>query len=191
MQKKKIVLASASPRREEICRLLGIETAIVPAKHERPFDPAMTMEENVLMTARAKAEEVAARIGCELPVLGSDTTVAVVDNGCERALGKPADEEDARRMLCLLQGRTHRVLTGVWVCAPSRADGFVSQTSVRFAPMTQEEIDDYISTGEPMDKAGAYAVQGRCLRYIDGIDGDFYTVMGLPASSLWRFLQTF
>lgn len=171
--------------------MLGIETAVVPAKSERPFDPAMTMEQNVLMTARAKAEEVAARVGCEVPVLGADTTVAVTDGGCERALGKPADKEDARRMLRLLQGRTHRVLTGVWVCAASRSDGFVSQAAVRFAPMTKEEIDEYIATGEPMDKAGAYAVQGRCLRYIDGIDGDFYTVMGLPSAALWRFLETF
>lgn len=186
-----IVLASASPRRKEICALLGLTADICPAAAEEPFDPAKSPEDNALITARAKAREVAAIRGTDVPVLGADTSVILDDDGKSVALGKPVDEDDAKRMLSLLQGRTHRVLTGVWVCGKDKEDGFVSQAIVRFAPMTDEEIAAYVQTGEPMDKAGAYGIQGRCLRYIDGIDGDFYTVMGLPAASLWRFLQQF
>ncbi len=187
----RIVLASASPRRKEICALLGIDTVICPAAAELPFSPSLSVEENALAVARAKAQEIAAVKGTAIPVLGADTSVILDSDEGAVVLGKPTDEADARRMLRLLQGRAHRVLTGVWVCGADREDGFVSEAAVRFAPMTDEEIDAYIATGESMDKAGAYAVQGRCLRHIDGIDGDFYTVMGLPSASLWRFLQTF
>lgn len=186
-----IILASASPRRREICGLLGIDTQIIPASAEPPFDERLTVEENALAVARAKAQEVAALHGTAIPVLGADTSVILDTENGAVALGKPTDEADAKRMLSLLQGREHRVLTGVWVCGKAREDGFVSQARVRFAPMTDAEIDAYVATGESMDKAGAYAVQGRCLRHIDGIDGDFYTVMGLPSASLWRFLQGF
>lgn len=188
----KIILASASPRRREICALLGLDATICPAAAELPFDSALSPEDNALRTARAKAEEIAAVHGVAIPVLGADTSV-ILDNadGTSIALGKPVDKADACRMLRTLQGRTHRVLTGVWVCGRDRADGFVAQATVRFASMTDEEIAAYVETGEPMDKAGAYGIQGRCLRYIDGIDGDFYTVMGLPSASLWRFLQQF
>ncbi len=184
-----IVLASASPRRREICELLGLSIEIAPAAAEPPFDDRMTPEENALCVARAKAQEVAARLGTDRPVLGADTSVILDTADGPLALGKPQDEADAVRMLTLLQGRAHRVLTGVWVCTADREDGFVAEATVHFAPMTAEEIAAYVATGEPMDKAGAYGIQGRCLRYIDGIEGDFYTVMGLPAAALWRFLQ--
>lgn len=186
-----IILASASPRRKDICALLGLEAEICPAAAEEPFDPARSPEDNALITARAKAREIAALRGVAVPVLGADTSVILDDGDTSVALGKPVDEADAKRMLSLLQGRSHRVLTGVWVCGKDKEDGFVSEATVRFAPMTEDEIDAYVQTGEPMDKAGAYGIQGKCLRYIDGIDGDFYTVMGLPAASLWRFLQQF
>lgn len=186
-----IILASASPRRKEICSLLGIETEILPAAAELPFDPALSVEDNALAVARAKAREIAAREGTAVPVLGADTSVILDTETGAVALGKPADEADAFRMLSALQGRTHRVLTGVWVCGKEHEDGFVDQARVHFAPMSDDEIRAYIATGECMDKAGAYAVQGRCLRHINGIEGDFYTVMGLPSASLWRFLQQF
>ena len=186
-----ILLASASPRRREICELLGLSFEVCPAAAEPPFDPALSVEDNALAVARAKAREIAALKGTAVPVLGADTSVILDTADGAVALGKPQDEADARRMLSALQGREHRVLTGVWVCGDTREDGFVAQARVRFAPMSAEEIDDYIATGESMDKAGAYAVQGRCLRYIDGIDGDFYTVMGLPSAALWRFLRQF
>ncbi len=186
-----IVLASASPRRREICDLLGLTFEVCPAAAEPPFDDALTPEENALAVARAKAREVAAKRGTVVPVLGADTSVILDTATGSIALGKPTDEADAARMLRALQGREHRVLTGVWVCGTTHEDGFVSQATVRFAPMTDAEIAAYVATGEPMDKAGAYGVQGKALRYIDGINGDFYTVMGLPAASLWRFLQSF
>ncbi len=187
----KILLASASPRRREICELLGLTFEVCPAAAELPFDNTLTPEENALAVARAKAREIAASHGTSVPVLGADTSVILDTPTGSVALGKPVDEADAVRMLSALQGREHRVLTGVWVCGDTHEDGFVAQATVRFAPMTAEEIAAYVATGEPMDKAGAYAVQGKALRYIDGIDGDFYTVMGLPAASLWRFLQVF
>lgn len=186
-----IVLASASPRRREICDLLGIETDILPASSELPFDPALSAEENAIAVAREKAREIAAVKGTAIPVLGADTSVILdTDNGTV-ALGKPQDDKDAFQMLRSLQGRRHRVLTGVWVCANGREDGFCDQAFVTFAPMSDDDIRDYIATGECFDKAGSYAVQGHGCRYIEKIDGDFYTVMGLPSHKLWRFLQDF
>ncbi len=182
----RIVLASASPRRREICALLGIQADICPASRERAFDPGLTVSENVLATARNKAEQVFRDVGGFCPVVGADTVVALD----YRVFGKPKDEEDAKRMLAALQGRTHRVLTGVWVCGKDNRDGFVSEAEVTFLPMTPCDIAEYIATGEPMDKAGAYGIQGLGARYIAGICGDFFTVMGLPAS-LWRFLRNF
>ncbi len=182
-----IVLASASPRREEICRLLGLAARVCPARRERAFDASLSPERNVLLTAREKAEEVASSLGREPPVLGADTVV-VLDG---RVLGKPRDERDARGMIAALQGRTHRVLTGVWVCGESRSDGYVESAEVSVCPMSEREIAEYAAGGEPLDKAGGYAVQGRFARYIEKICGDFYAVMGLPSCSLWRFLQSF
>lgn len=183
MGREAIVLASASPRRREICELLGLEFEVIPAHGEPLPDTKIPTEEAVLRVARAKAEEVAAACPGRM-VVGADTVVEA--DG--RVLGKPADEEDARRMLRLLQGRTHRVLTGVWVCTPEGGDGFTEAAKVEFYPMDEADIDEYLATGEPMDKAGAYGIQGRGMRYIRGIHGDFYTVMGLPGARLLRFL---
>lgn len=182
----RIILASASPRRREICDRLGLDYEVIPAKREEALDPALPMEQAVVQVARAKAAEVAAAHPDRL-VLGADTTVTV--DG--KALGKPRDEQHAAAMLNCLQGRWHRVITGVWVCAPSGSDGFAACTEVRFAPMTAADITAYIATGEPMDKAGAYGIQGAGLRFVEEIRGDFYAVMGLPAASLWDFLKKF
>ena len=124
-------------------------------------------------------------------MLGADTAVCV--DGV--LLGKPRDEADACQMLSRLSGRTHRVLTGVWArqTAPDgrllRAGGFVSQAEVTFYPMTAVDIEEYAATGEPLDKAGAYGIQGAGLRFIRCIRGDYYTVMGLPGARVRRFLQ--
>ena len=134
----------------------------------------------MLAVARCKAEEVAARHPHRL-VVGADTIV--VAEG--KILGKPGSPEEAGRMLRLLAGRTHEVMTGVWICSPGLCGGFTDTASVSFFPMTEEEIAEY------MDKAGAYAIQGTGMRYIQGIHGDFYTVMGLPGSRLRRFLRKF
>ena len=114
--------------------------------------------------------------------------MVVVDN---RVLGKPRDREEAIAMLLALQGRTHEVMTGVWVCAPQRAAGFVDRTQVAFYPMTRAEAAVYVDTGEPMDKAGAYGVQGQGALLVEGIRGDFYNVMGLPVLRLSRMLARF
>lgn len=181
-----LVLASASPRRMEILTLLGEDFEIRPALSEIPPDPALPAEKAVLAVARCKAEEVAALYPDRL-VIGADTIV--VAEGA--ILGKPRDAADAARMLRLLAGRRHQVMTGVWCCSPALADGFTDTAEVSFFSMTEEEIAEYVASGEPMDKAGAYAIQGIGMRYIEGLQGDFYTVMGLPGGRLRRFLRKF
>lgn len=179
----KLVLASASPRRREICDLLGWTYTVSPAQTELPADPALSPEQAILQVARGKAEEVAKRYPDSL-VLGADTAVVVDDV----ILGKPQDAEDAAAMLRSIAGRTHRVITAVWLSGGGIDDGFADVAEVTFYPMTARDIAEYVETNEPMDKAGAYAVQGIGARYIRGINGDFYTVMGLPCGRLHRFL---
>lgn len=183
-----LIIASASPRRQELCRRLGLTFSVIPAETELPPDPALTPEEAVLHIARGKAREVAEGHP-EALVLGADTAVVIKTRAGERLLGKPKDAADAAAMLKSLQGTTHRVITGVWVCGPAGEEGFAEQTAVTFYPMTEADIADYIATGEPMDKAGAYGIQGFGMRYIREIRGDYYTVMGLPAAKTWRLLR--
>ncbi len=179
-----IILASASPRRREICDLLGLTYTVCPARTELPADPTLSPEQAILRVARGKAEEVAAMHPGEI-VLGADTAVVVDD----RILGKPCDAEDAKAMLRLLSGRAHQVITAVWVCGDGYNDGFADSAEVSFFDMTEEQITVYVASNEPMDKAGAYAIQGIGARHIRGINGDFYTVMGLPCGRLYRFLE--
>ncbi len=179
-----LILASASPRRREICDLLGWTYTVCPATTELPADTTLTPEDAILRVARGKAEEVAATEP-NAWVLGADTAVVVDD----RLLGKPQDEAEAAAMLRLLSGRTHRVVTAVWVSGPEMNTGFADSAEVTFYPMSEPDIAAYVATGEPMDKAGAYAVQGLGARYIRGICGDFFTVMGLPAGRLYQFMQ--
>lgn len=191
---ERILLASASPRRQEILTLLGVPFDAMPASGEAEIDPVLPLEQAVLKVARGKAEEVAAAHPGRT-VIGADTVVAVGG----QVLGKPRDKWQAHEMLKMLQGRTHKVVTAVWVISPDTAHnsaggpntsgkGFADRTCVEFYPMTDDEIDEYIATGDPMDKAGGYGIQGRGLRYIRSVNGDFYTVMGLPAAHLWHFL---
>ena len=186
-----LILASASPRRTEILERLGLSFAVDPARRELPPDPSLPAGQAVLAVARGKAEEVAERHPGTV-VLGADTAVCLEGT----LLGKPRDERHARAMLTALQGREHQVLTAVWVCAPPvpgrpASGGFVSRARVRFYPMSGREIGEYIATGEPMDKAGAYGIQGFGMRYIRDISGDYYTVMGLPGARVRRFLRLF
>lgn len=179
-----VILASASPRRREILDLLGITYTVCPAQSELPPDPALTVEQAIVEVARGKAEEVAVKYPDKV-VLGADTAVVVDDT----VLGKPQNVAEAKAMLRQLSGRTHRVITGVWVCGEGFNKGFADVAEVTFYPLTEADIEEYVATNEPMDKAGAYAVQGRGARYIQGLNGDFYTVMGLPSGRLYRFLQ--
>ncbi len=200
----KIYLASASPRRREIMEKIGIDAQIRVSGADEDTDlsdPADIVE----LLARRKAESVADEIdadhGTDLSdgycVIGADTVVSI--DG--RILGKPGDEDEARRMLGTLSGRTHQVYTGVSLvirkpesAADAKSDvretvSFHEKTDVVFCEMTDEEIDAYIATGDPMDKAGAYGVQSYAAPYVGAIYGDYYNVMGLPASRLYHELK--
>lgn len=188
---KPIILASASPRRREILNLAGIPFIACPAKTEWAPDGLMPAQ-RVLALARSKAEEVAASYPDSL-ILGADTMVTLG----ERIYGKPHSKEDAVEMLLSLQGKEHHVLTAVWLIRTDeqgnavKAEGFTDAAAVTFFPFSREEAEDYVATNEPMDKAGAYAIQGRGMRFVESLHGDFYTVMGLPGGRLVRFLQDF
>jgi septum formation protein len=195
-----LVLASASPRRRALLAQAGLRFEVDPA--EIPEDPLPGEEPVAYVTrlAREKAEAVFRKRavgvalgadgdpesgGKNLAVLGADTTV-VVDT---TILGKPADAADAARMLRLLSGRSHRVITGVALVTAQGTEVAAEVTAVRFLTLSDEEIADYVATGEPMDKAGAYAVQGRAARWIPRIDGCYFNVMGLPLALVWALLE--
>lgn len=180
-----IVLASASPRRLELLGSLGLDVRVQPSNYDEPDDPDATPLELARRHARAKAADVRAAVGDGHFVVAADTVVDL--DGV--ALNKPLDSTDAVRMLSLLSGREHQVHTAFALALPGK-DALVeddSTTQVRFYPLTAEEIGDYVATGEPMDKAGAYGIQGRAAALVEAIDGDFYTVMGFP---LGRFIRT-
>ncbi|SRR6266498_691539 len=176
--KEKLMLASKSPRRAEILRAVGWEFEAVAADIDETRFASEDALSYVARLARAKAEAVAGKLN-EWLVLGADTVV-LVDS---RILGQPRDDEDARRMLQLLNGRWHEVLTGVALVRSGQALQVVVDheiTRVRFAEMSADEIDGYVSSGEPMGKAGAYAIQGRAALFIEEIQGDYFNVVGLP-----------
>jgi septum formation protein len=179
----KIILASASPRRAEILRIANwpFDTLAVNIDESRREGEAAAAY--VQRLAREKAEAAALKVR-ELSVVGADTTVTVDHH----ILEKPTDEDDAARMLRLLSDRWHQVLTGVAIIDRNTSETTVAlqQTEVRFAAMTETEIQTYVATGEPMDKAGAYAIQGFGARYIERIKGDYFNVMGLPLRLLYE-----
>lgn len=202
MGKKKIILGSASPRRRELLAQIGAEFEIRVSEKEEIYHSEKP-EEIVCELALMKAENVASElIEAERAggvVLGADTVVVLEG----RILGKPSDEEDAARMLSALQGRSHEVYTGVAVLEyadqrenspvvgpePIKKENYAVETRVYVNPMTEQEIREYIATGDPMDKAGAYGIQGRFAAYIDRIEGDYYNVVGLPVSRVYRTLK--
>ena len=182
------VLASASPRRRELMELLGVTPLkIMPAVGEEIADPALTGGALAEALALHKAREVARRCDRSDVVIGADTIVCVDDV----VFGKPHDAADAARMLRALSGRAHTVYTGVAVIRGDEARTHAEATTVRFRALTDAEITGYIATGEPMDKAGAYGIQGRGSLLISGIDGDFFNVMGLPVCALGGMLREF
>lgn len=183
-----IVLASASPRRRELLAGIGLEFTVEPAQFDEEAVRAESPEEWVKALARGKASEVARRHPDAL-VIGADTAV-LIDG---QVLGKPKDEADARRMLRLLAGRTHRVVTGVALIHRSggRERTHVESTDVTFGPLSDEQIARYVATGEPMDKAGAYGIQGFGATLVRGVHGCYFNVVGLPLYSLARMLSEF
>ena len=181
-----IILASASPRRKELMEMLKVPNLIiVPAKgEERPPEHAGP-EELVTALSAAKAREVARQVSPEDLVIGADTIVWVDGH----AFGKPRDEDEAAAMLRRLSGDTHEVYTGVSLVRNGRCVSRYERSLVRFRPLDEEEIQSYIATGEPMDKAGAYGAQGRGALFVEHIDGDFFNVMGLPLCRLGIMLK--
>ena len=168
-------------------REAGYDARIIPADIDESALPGEGPFELVERLARAKAETVAKEHAEEgEPVVAADTIVALAGE----LLGKPADEADARRMLHALSGKTHQVATGVCIVRDGSAESFVDITDVTFYELSHDEIDAYVATGEPMDKAGAYGIQGRHGRMlVEKIDGDFYNVVGLPIAKVVRALS--
>jgi septum formation protein len=186
-----LILASASPRRRELLTQAGFRFQVYPA--HIPEDPLPGEEPVSYVTrlAREKAQVAFARLSAEaadsenLVVLGADTTVTV-DN---QILGKPEDAADAARMLRLLSGRSHRVATGVAVVTAKSTDVAAEVTKVEFLALSDAEIKSYVAGGEPMDKAGAYAIQGRAARWIPRIEGCYFNVVGLPLALVSTLLK--
>jgi septum formation protein len=196
-----LVLASASPRRRQLLAQAGFTFAVRPA--HLPEDPRSGEDPIAYVTrlAREKAQavfdEIAAGAGCgdpkvgtadlrSLAVLGADTTVTL--DGL--ILGKPENRDDAARMLRMLSGRSHRVITGVALVTQHSVDVAAETTAVRFLTLSDEEIEAYIATGEPMDKAGAYGIQGLAAKWIPRVDGCYFNVMGLPLSLVATMLES-
>jgi septum formation protein len=180
----KLILASGSPRRAEILTAVGWEfTKRVADIDERERD-GESPEDYVVRLALEKAQAVATGDDGEI-VLGADTTV-VIDGSI---VGKPVDTDDARRMIGLLAGNWHEVLTGVAVIHDSVSTTGLQRTRVKFAPMTDHEIDFLAINGDPLDKAGAYAVQAQAALFIEGIDGDYWNVVGLPVKLVYELVM--
>ena len=196
-----IILASASPRRKELLEQIGLEFEICPAKGEEIITKTIP-EEVVMELSKQKADEVAAMVNSygeqhkdittpsDILVIGADTVVAYGG----KILGKPKDEEDAKQMLAMLAGNTHCVFTGVTLVLIDKSGKagelvFYEKTEVTMHAMTQQEIERYVASGEPMDKAGAYGIQGKCAIYIEKINGDYNNVVGLPISRIYQELK--
>ena len=180
----RLVLASASPRRSDVLRQLGLEPEVRPADVDETYLDGETPEEHVERLARAKAGAAAADVPGAL-VVGGDTVV--VDQG--RVLTKPADERAAVEMLLGLSGGTHEVLSGIALAGPHGTVSRVARTEVRMGAFDHATATAYVATGEPMDKAGGYGIQGLGAALVDGIEGDYYAVVGFPVGAFIALLE--
>ncbi len=179
----KLILASQSPRRQELLRLFGIPFTVQVADIDETMDLKKSAFHEVARVSRCKALAVPREM--DDVVVAADTVVV-----CEgRVLGKPKSEAQAREMLSLLSGRDHQVMTGVTVLRGSRERVFTEVTDLHFRPLSPKEIDRYIRSGEPMDKAGAYGIQGGAALFCEKMAGDYYNVMGLPVCRLGQVLK--
>ncbi len=179
-----MILASASPRRRELFTFITPDYDVMPADIDETIPADITPDNAAEYLAVAKARAVAA-LHPDDTVVGCDTVVICEDT----VLGKPVDEDDARRMLKMLSGRIHSVITGVCIISQGRERSFSERTLVEFYPLSDDMIEKYISTGDPMDKAGAYGIQTEGCLLVKRIDGDFFNVVGLPVSRLSRVLE--
>lgn len=182
---ERVILASSSPRRQELISLLGIPFKVVVKKIEEKMDASLAVEENVKALALQKAKAVSAEYAEDF-VIGCDTVVVKDGN----IIGKPKDEKDAEKTLAYLSGSEHFVYSGLAViCERKNVQiSFCEVTKVKMQILTSQEIADYIATKEPLDKAGSYGIQGRGAVYIESITGDYYNVVGLPIHRLYREL---
>lgn len=178
-----MILASQSPRRKELLGLLNIPFTVRVADIDEAMDPASSPYDEVARVSRLKAQAVPR--GPEDVVIAADTIV-VCDN---KVLGKPADPQDACRMLGLLSGRVHQVMTGLTVLRGSRIISHTEVTDVYFRPLTQRQIEAYVATKDPMDKAGSYGIQSGAAPFVEKICGDYYNVVGLPLCRLSQILE--
>ena len=176
-----LILASGSPRRAELLRSAGIDFTVRVADVDEKVLPGELPRDYVVRLSREKAQAVAA--DGEL-VLGADTTVVMLNE----ILGKPTDENDARRILRLLSGKWHEVLTGVSLVNGTKVTSDVAVTRVKFSKLSDEEANWYVASGEPMDKAGAYGIQGYASRFAERIEGSYSNVVGLPVQMVYRML---
>lgn len=181
-----IILASRSPRRQELLRMLGLSFQIETADVDETMDKSHSPADEVARLSAKKAEAIAKKHPTDC-VIAADTIV-VLDG---IILGKPHDAADASRMLHLLSGRTHEVLTGLCVRQGARTEQRVVSSKVRFRKLFDAEIDAYIQNGEPMDKAGSYGIQGLGAVFVEDLQGDFFSVMGLPVGALCALLRSF
>ena len=177
-----VILASQSPRRRELLGLFRIPFTVRAADIDETMDPALPAEQEVARVSRAKATATPAK--AEDVVIAADTIV--VCNG--KTLGKPKSKEQAVEMLTMLSGRDHQVMTGLTVRKGDTCRTVTEITHLHFRKLSQREILDYVATGEPMDKAGAYGIQGGAALFVERLDGDYYNVMGLPVCRLWQVL---
>ena len=177
-----LILASASPRRKALLSLFGIPFTVRAADIDETMDPEKPLFDEVARVSRLKA--LAVSRGEEDIVIAADTIVV-----CQgRVLGKPHSEAEAASMLRLLSGRDHQVMTGCTILYGDRAETFTEVTSLHFRPLSEKEIQKYVQSGEPMDKAGAYGIQGGAALFCEKLEGDYYNVMGLPVCRLYETL---
>lgn len=182
----KIILASKSPRRRELLSMLGIEFDVIPADIDEQIDYNNDLVKEIQKLSFQKANAVFQDHQDNI-VIGSDTIV-FIDN---KVLGKPKSKQEAKEMLHRLSGKTHQVVTGVTIISIEKTDTFASVTDVTFYELTDEEIETYVESVEPLDKAGAYAIQGKGSEFVKSINGDYYTVVGLPIAEVYRHLKSF
>lgn len=180
-----IILASASPRRQELLQRMGLDFIIRTAPHDETMNLFSTPSDEVARVSRLKAQAVYPLCHEDDIIVAADTIV-VCDG---RIMGKPRSENDAFSMLRRLSGREHQVMTGLTVAQGDNTETVTVTTTLRFRPLSDTEIRNYIATGEPMDKAGAYGIQGIASMFVVGLDGDYYNVMGLPICTLTLMLR--
>lgn len=181
----KLILASQSPRRAELLKQMGLSFEVRPSNTEEVTEPGLTPQQEVVSLSLRKARAVYGSLTEEAVVLSADTVVVLED----AILGKPWDEGDAKKMLTALSGRSHLVLTGVTVMDPGGTQTHCEETTVTFRSLSEGEIDAYIASFEPMDKAGAYGIQGLGGLFVSHLAGDYFNVVGLPVCAVGQMLR--